>query len=362
MTAVGLVCALGYDAPTALAAARAQVSRATVQQHYRMRSGLNGAEEPVVGHSADLLTLGFGRELRLQRLAEAALSQLRDAIQPGRDGRIGLFAVLAGQDAAGSGADEPAGAEPDEGTTPVDSEARARSCLERALAAAQLGCSMHEVTCSARPGRVGALRMLGAAASALQRGSLDMAIVLATDTLLDADSLERLHGAGRLKCEAVPDGLQPGEAAVALLLRHPDSHHQAEAMTRLHTVAIDDGAPPHGDSSAPPGEALARVLRAAAKGNLDRRAWVLVDHNGEFARGHDWGSAWSRLRAQDEAYANAEVWYPALAFGDTGAAGALAAVAMVRAAHDRGYAPGNTALVACADEGQGRAALLLQQH
>ncbi len=318
-----------------------------------MRSGVNGAEEPIVGHSADLVTAGFERPLRLQRMAQAVLEQLAAALPASAD-RIGLYAlvpeVMRGMHAEADD-DEPAG--------PSEQE-RAHQCLRQAMAAARWPVGPEQVLCSASGARSEALRLIGVASSALAQGLIDRAVVLAVDTLLDDATLAELDRSGRLKCEASPAGLQPGEGGVALMLTGHTTPTPGE-HTRVIAVALDDEEPAEGEAPPPSGQALARAVELAAQGRHGTHAWVLSDHNGEHRRAHDWGSAWARLRGNDDAFAQADVWYPALAFGDTGAAGALAALAMVWAAQERGYAPATTAVVVCADDGPRRAALLLQR-
>jgi 3-oxoacyl-[acyl-carrier-protein] synthase-1 len=197
----------------------------------------------------------------------------------------------------------------------------------------------------------------------LSAGAVDAAVVVAADSLLDGPRLQVLHAQGRLKCDGAPAGLQPGEAGVALLLmRAADPALPPGPRLSLLTLCMDDEPLAFSAGSASTGEALARVLAAAGAHRPGGPAWVLSDHNGEHYRANDWGSAWARLRAQDEAFADCTVWYPALSFGDTGAAGSLLALAMVQQAHLRGYAPAPTALVSAAADGPERGAVLLQLH
>jgi 3-oxoacyl-[acyl-carrier-protein] synthase I len=351
LAGAGMVCSLGLDARTALAAARAQVSRAKVQQHFRMRSEVEGVEEPVVGHSVDLLTAGFERNARVQRLAQAALEQVLAATSthPAWQLRLGLFAALPQGPAAGRAAED---ADDDDPPPPSRAD-KARWCLQSALLAARWPHKPGTVQVSPESGPVAGLAAMAAAADAIAQGRLDAAVVLAADTLLDEDTLKQLHAAGRLKCDGAPAGLQPGEAAVALLLASgpaADTRH-----TRCVGLGFDEET-----AEVAGGEALSRVMAAVGAHRNTGRAWVLSDHNGEHARAHDWGSAWARLRGLDAAYADADVWYPALSFGCIGAVAGLAAAAMAQRAHERGYAPSSASIVSCADDGAARAALLLQ--
>ena len=363
VAAAGVVCALGYDAATAFAAARAQISRASVQPHYRIRSDVEGVEEPVVGHSADLLTLGFELEGRLLRMTQGTLQQLfaDDAAKLVWRRRLGLYGALSRPGRTQSDGDE------DDDTPAPEPAALATRTLRRALIGAAWPAEPTKLLCSIDGGHTVGVRALGAAVRDLNQGAVDAAVVVAVDSLLDEITLHQLHSRGRLKCDGAPAGLQPGEAAVALLLLNAAGGDatpgaQARPQTRIATLCMDDEPKSFIERQASTGEALARALAAAGNGRIEGRAWVLSDHNGEHYRANEWGCAWARLRAQEEAYAEAEVWYPALSFGDTGAASTLIAVAMARQAHLRGYAPSRTALVASAADGPERGALLLQHH
>jgi len=74
----GMVASLGYDAATICAAARAGLVRPATQPGFRIRSGVEGDEEPVIVHQATLLTRGFEGSARLVRLVQGALEDLRN--------------------------------------------------------------------------------------------------------------------------------------------------------------------------------------------------------------------------------------------------------------------------------------------
>lgn len=344
--AVGAVCALGYDATTAFAAARAQLSRATVQPHFRIRSGVEGVEEPVVGHAASLLTSGFEGEARLLRLAQGALSDLLAACA-----RVAVPWQGAAFYLAGSRRGAAPGGAPDHDAT--------RRLLDRAAAASGWP-ARPELRFASHEGHTAGARALAAAARDLHEGKAAAAVVLAIDSLLDEQTLQDLAESDRLKCDAMPSGLQPGEAAVALLLLPSQSVLDAPAL-RLMAAAIDE------EPSSPPaewictGEALSRALLQAWSHAPSPTVWLLSDHNGEHGRAYEWGGALSRLRAAGDAFAAPETSFPALGFGDTGAASALLAVGMVWHHGGRGAAPSPAALVASSSDANTRAALLLQQ-
>ena len=360
---MGLVGSLGYDATTALAAARAGVSRASVQPHWRLRSGVTGLEEPVVGHAAELLTLGFEGPARLRRLASGALQDLvaRGAGSTGLRGRLGAYLALPRPDRVHSGnalRDVDGAAAPEPEDPPAADAAR---IFLRALPATDAWLADAVAAVLHPGGHTAGLSALQVAVQDLLAGRIDTAIVLAADSLLDEDSLSWLATCGRLKCDDMPSGLLPGEAAVALVLCR--SGEAGNPLAAVRGLALAEEPLAQSEAGVSHGEALATALaQARAADTAPAGAWLLTDLNGEHGRAHEWGSALARLRSVDDGFAEPAVWLPALSFGDTFAASAPLAVAMACHAWQRGCAPAAGALVAsCADEGT-RAALLLTAH
>lgn len=360
LAGVGLVGALGYDAPTALAAARAGLSRAGVQSHWRQRSGVTGLDEPIAGHAAHLLTDGFEGEVRLRRLALAALADLMG----GRwdtaplHGKVGLYLALPdperGRSCAALQPGPPPEADPD--LPPASERVRA---LAQSVAA---GVAWPRAPASLfwnHSGHTAGPVALGAALRDLAAATVDTAVVLAVDSLLDEDALSWLAACGRLKCDESPAGLMPGEAAVALALCRPGQ--VAAPGAHVQGLCFAEEPLSQAEAQVSTGEVLAATLARAWQQSQAPgvAAWLLSDHNGEHARAFELGSAMARLRGEDDAFAQPAVWLPALSFGDTGAASAALAMAMASHAWQRRCAPAAHALVASASDGSPRAAVLL---
>ena len=372
MAATGVACALGLDAPSAMAAARAGLSRASVQRHFKQRSEVEGRPEDVTGHAVDLLTRGFERQARLLRLAQAALA---DLLQPGADTppwqrRASFHLALApaarhttGMPLRGPGADpddEPPAADdaaghpsPHEAAQRADADAR--RLLARALAAARWPGEPGALTVHAQ-GHAAGLEALAAATAALASGPHEAAVVLAVDSLLDEDSLQWLSSRGRLKCDAQPAGVQPGEAAVAVAL----TRSQAGPGLRVARVVLGEEPLDFLGGHASSGQAQAELLAQAWGDRGGDAAWLFSDHNGEHHRAAELGGALARLRGFGDRFSAPQLWYPALSFGDTAAVAAPLAVAMALHARQRRCAPSDAALVCAASDGPQRAAALLE--
>jgi 3-oxoacyl-[acyl-carrier-protein] synthase-1 len=112
----------------------------------------------------------------------------------------------------------------------------------------------------------------------------------------------------------------------------------------------------------PDGRELAEVITLIdrhARWNGHARPWLISDHNGEPYRAHEWGLALFHLGVQFPNMGDAAVWMPAGSFGDTGAASAAVAIAMVCEALRRQYAPSPGAVIVSSAEAGGRSAILL---
>jgi len=364
--AYGMVTALGGDAATSCAGARAGLVRSRVLDHFRLRSGVTGEEEPVIGHPVVLLTQGFEGEARLLRLIHGAMADM--ATQAGSAGldianapiylsqpspdRIHTAQALIADESVrairAAGRDAP--------QDPRRAFALATQLVRRAAALARWS-HVPELAHLSQSGNAGGIEALRAAAIDLASGRCQRAIVIGADSLLDAPTLNWLQVCARLKCDAVPSGLQPGEAACALLLSQAEP---AAAQGRIAKSAVSQEEATLESGRMSQGIGLSRALAEADAGTPDQVPWLLSDHSGETYRASELGHAVVRLRAQSSRYAAPVIEYPAIAFGDTGAASALVSVIWALRAFARGYAPAASALVAATSEGALRSALTVQ--
>jgi hypothetical protein len=377
---IGMVAALGTDVATNCAASRAGITRSSTLEHYKARSAVDGLDEPINGHQASLFTRGFEGDARLVRLAQGALTDLL-VQSPGLDWtrrptqfymslpdarriRTG-FDLIAEDDVRREHAEEEAARQQVErqaGAPAADvlHAARAARTLERAAALARWpsAVSRPRVSFAGHTGGIDAIRV---ALADLAAGTTELAVILGVESFLDEDTLAWLHLCGRLKCDGMPAGLQPGEAGVAIALASRDPRPPAgRPLPAVATVSVAREARTLIAGASATGEALAAVIGECWDGRDRRTPWIISDHNGEVYRASDWGHAVVRLRAQFEAFDDPAVWIPAVSFGDTGAASALLGVCIAIRAWDRNHAPATTAIVAATADDDSRAALALE--
>ena len=129
----------------------------------------------------------------------------------------------------------------------------------------------------------------------------------------------------------------------------------------LHSVRLGREPNPRGSDRPADGRVLARcALETLDEAGARKERPVLVsDHNGEEARARELGMVLLHLRGQGPELDELTTWFPAVGFGDVGAAaGAVGACVAVRALQ-RGYAPSRRCLVLSCSDGEERAAVLL---
>ena len=321
-----------------------------------MRSAVDGTEESVMGHEATLLTRGFEGDMRLVRLSQGALSGLLlDTTQINWHEQEHQF-YLALPDAART---LQGMAQPDYAAQRVAAEKQARAILGKAAVLARWPVEPTFRFLSTN-GHAAGLDAVRAASLDLAAGVIEVAVVLAVDSLLNQDTLNWLHQNNRLKCDGMPVGLQPGEAGVAAALTmRPHLVHASTQGVTLGEVHLEAEPLSLLSGAATRGEILARVIERAWRSSTIEPPWILSDQNGEEFRAMEWGHALVRLRGKNAAFSAPELWYAATSFGDTGASSSLVNLCMAVRSWERRYAAGAAALITAVSDGIQRSALLV---
>jgi 3-oxoacyl-[acyl-carrier-protein] synthase-1 len=196
----------------------------------------------------------------------------------------------------------------------------------------------------------------------LARGRVERVLIVAADSYLDPLTLEWLAGSGRLKTEAVPTGLSPGEAGACLLLESQPSAERRGAAVPMLVTGIATSQERNSFLSGEPntGVALAACIRDA----LDQasvgevfRGDVYLDLNGESWRAMEWGSALVRLAGR---VAEPRLHLPCVSVGDVGAASGALGVCLAVHELSRGHARTNHALVVSSSDSGETGCLSLQ--
>jgi 3-oxoacyl-[acyl-carrier-protein] synthase-1 len=227
----------------------------------------------------------------------------------------------------------------------------------------------NEVAASAvlEGGHAAGLAAVGAASRKVERGELDLCLVLAVDSYLNVETLDwleandQLHGAGLLNNAW---GFIPGEAAGALLLAS-DRAVQAGGLAPFAAIlGFGSAIEPHRikTDSVCVGTGLTAAIRDAVE-TLPARELVdevYCDLNGEPYRADEYGFAVLRTKQHfsrpSEFVAAADCW------GDVGAAGGVLNCILASVAGVKRYAKGARSLVWASAENGERAALLMSSE
>jgi 3-oxoacyl-[acyl-carrier-protein] synthase-1 len=308
---------------------------------------------------------GFEGAPRLAQLAAAALRDLTSRFLVSTGARVGFYISMPSCRRPLTGAElipDPIAkqfflAEVADATSGLDDHVWTEKVLS--LMRQQVGMakniSLRFVTHS---GHTGFAEALAVAAWELQQGEIELALVGGLDSLADERSLKWLKLTGRLKSEANPAGLEPGEGAVFLAVeRRLTARKNPPPLSQIRTIATAKEDRPRIFGQQPTGNALSACVGSAigAAANL----WLLSDHNGESNRATEFGNALSRVTNPTRRLSSALL--PARSFGDTGAASGGLATCLAHSAFLRSCAPADTAVIASVADGPQRSAFSIEQ-
>ncbi len=210
-------------------------------------------------------------------------------------------------------------------------------------------------------GHAGLAAAIRDATALMSSNQVDRCIVGAIDSRVEVGFLQAAARLSLLRTLDNPVGQIPGEAAAFLLLERPRDAKGAGLAVVATIAATALGAGPAdllAQDWSPSGGELADVLRSA----LDAApgvAFSIGDLNGTPRRADEWGNALVRLRA-GHVIPDLPAWFPAISFGDTGAASGAVGLCVSARAFARRYAPGDAAVVWLSSESGSKAAIVVQ--
>lgn len=364
VTALGMMTPLGRNAVVSCAAARAGITRVTELKNLDFSGdaafgGETMAEGPTIS-GAIVRGIGdtFSGVARALMLGGPAIDEILESrpLTDGERARTGFILTLSDHFVL----DADARAHPGEALPSVAWRRQTESLLARLAEPRKLAPAPRQLVLR-YGGNVGLAAGLQDATALIESNAVDRCIVGAIDSRAEAGFLQAAARLRLLRTADNPVGLTPGEAAAFLLLERPrDAARDRRpvvatiATTTVGTSSTDLLAK---DWLASGGE-LADVLRAAL-GAAPSVAFSIGDLNGTERRAVEWGNTLVRMGAQ-HGFPGLPTWFPALSFGDTGAASGAVGLCMAARAFARRYAPGGTGLVWLSSESGAKAAIVVQ--
>lgn len=329
-----MLTGVGLDAPSSCAAIRSGIDNFT-QTHFFDAGG-----EPIVASPVPLPEPTVGRE-KLVHLAAAAVRECLSEAGVSAVERVPLLLCLAEPGRPG----------------------RTQGLDETLLADLQstLGLRFHARSSVLASGRVGGALAIRAAAELLSAERLPLALVAGVDSFIAHLTLGAYEARRRLLTPRNSNGFIPGEAGCAVLL----CPAEAAGKTRFTISGLGMGTEPAAIESGQPlrADGLVAAIRAAladARTTMAAVDYRIADLNGEQYGFKEAALAMTRLVREPKSLF--ELWHPAEAIGEIGAAAVPALLAVAATAARKGYAPGPRALCHVGNDGGERAALLLQDR
>ncbi len=273
-----------------------------------------------------------------QRLASMLLPALQEAADNASPSSMPIVLNLAAPSAPGYLADLPASL---------------RNALEQSL-----GKSLHEDSVCIQQGSCGIAQALVIAEQLLYAKGHESVLVASVDSLLNATTLGVYDRDSRLLSSNGEEGFIPGEAAAALKLIKPTGVGGELRITGLG-LAKETCRP--GGELPSQGRALAAAMgQALDQAGIEKSDLRLSISNmaGESFYFRETSLAWARVKPKQRN--PAVCWLPAESIGHVGAAASVVALAWLKVAQDKGYAPGVCSLCHFADDDGERVAVVCE--
>lgn len=348
LLAAGAVTSVGDDAVSTCAAMRAGFN------HHHETGFTDQDGQPVIAARAALDPALWG-EQRLIALSVRAIAEAQGQHPLARHPDVPWILCTPEVDRTGRPADD-------------------HALLERI--AASLGRPLPDHSLCIAAGRTAGLLALATAQELIHGHGITAVLVIAVDSLIDADLLAELDHAGTLLTEENPHGHIPGEAAVALLIAPPPVPAGGAAAAPPH-IAFDAVAFALTDTAALPepvrkgerpapidGQELALAMQEACRNagcatqDIGLR---IADTNGTDTAFKESALA-EALTFTDTDIPTPALWQPAVSVGETGAACAALSIVWAWHAAAKGYLPEGAVLVHATNTEGLRGALVMHSR
>jgi 3-oxoacyl-[acyl-carrier-protein] synthase-1 len=362
ITGIGMVCSVGHDVATGCAAIRAGMTRPRPLPWFEVATEDEFTVEP--GRLIGLPIRGFTEGFHLVGLwVRTAVGCVQDLLRQRSADGDRRAERLDGPRTAVVLALPDLGPNRCPGSVYSPPETYQQDFLAPLIELLRLSIPL-ELQSVVLAGHTGALEAAERAAELILAGSADRALVIAVDSYLDPGTLSWLAGSGRLKTDATPMGLIPGEAGACFLLESRVSAERSGAPIRgwFESVAISDDPEQSPWKQPSQGASLAEAVWSALgdsprAGSSVFHGDLVVDLNGEQWRAYEYGTCRTRLASDLDPECTTMV--PAVSLGDVGTASAAVAVCTIIRSFERGYSHSDASLILSSSESGHRGAAVL---
>lgn len=214
----------------------------------------------------------------------------------------------------------------------------------------------------------GIAKAINDASVLLSSGQCDYCIVGGIDSYIEENVLAPATYFNLVKTEGMPVGFQPGEAAAFILLEKQDS--ATERGVKIEAVVgggTNSKEPCHRLSKEGVSlgieltECIVSTIGYLTEQNMNL-GLIIGNLNGDSYRANEWGHALVRLGSKFPTIGRLPQWYPALSFGETGAATGCIAICMVIKGFNRDYSPSANVLVWLTSDTGATGSFFLQKY
>jgi len=337
VTGLGMVSPIGYDVVTSCASARAGIMRPTTLDYYSIFDAEEALLDKAVGQPIRDFSDGFVGLGRLVRLGSTAINDLFSYMgceQHSLSQGCGLFLNLS----SGYYLDRLEILEREQdGRLILDEDSPDYEPFESQLRQYQYGTSLIPRLCRQCDlkidndyqrvyfeDHVGVITAIRDATLLLKSGKLDRCIIGGIDSYVEHEMLEALASLKLLKTLDNPAGIIPGEAAAFFMLERYDiaKHLNANIEAYLDSPSIVDEQI-HRFSEVPSsGQGLSKAICQTYEQVLKKEksvGTILFNLNGDPRKSFEWGNAVTNV-SLSYPITEANYWYPAESFSETGAA------------------------------------------
>lgn len=337
-----MVSSVGRDVRTSCASIRAGIMRASEISHFSTTDADTHESIPIAGCAVSPVTDGFGSVARWSILGQQAISDMITyGDLPFEDAefwkKTAVIFALPSLDEANFDF---------EGV--IDSDNANSVFVAPFISQSGLSIPLKQCTLVSEDDTA-VISACQKVEAVLAHDSIDRAIVLALDSLIDGHRLQWLDMQERVKTPDNPVGLMPGEAAAALLFESESAiaARGAKPLARVYSYGVAQE-PNHFMTEEPnTGEGLTSSIKQALSAvNLTEpyTGVVMSDLNGEEWRAIEYSVARLNLTNKLLSQTISEV-FPAASIGDVGVATPACALCMLIESQQRKYAISQDAII-----------------